>query len=104
MTQSLDFETVDVFTQTAYEGNPLAIVHVPSDINVSQEQKGRIAKEFNLSETIFIHENATNPLDRRMDIFIPTTQELPFAGEFHECLGSFSEARKTALPSHFPLF
>ena len=56
MTTQLSFVTLDVFTQTRYTGNPLAIVKVPQAITLSQTQKQRIAREFNLSETVFLHE------------------------------------------------
>lgn len=94
MSQYLEFETVDVFTQSAYTGNPLAIVHIPQGANVTQHQKGKIAKEFNLSETIFIHENAADPLKRKADIFIPTAQEIPFAGTFGCSSSILSQAWK----------
>ncbi|CAO2654158.1 Nn.00g108910.m01.CDS01 [Neocucurbitaria sp. VM-36] len=52
----LNFVTVDVFTSQPYEGNPLAVVRIPHGSSVSQEQKQTIAREFNLSETTFLHE------------------------------------------------
>ena len=81
----LDFITVDVFTQTKYEGNPLAIVKVPSTTTLTQEQKQSIAREFNLSETTFLHEQPTEKLSWKVDIFM-TTAELPFAG--HPTIGT----------------
>jgi PhzF family phenazine biosynthesis protein len=77
----LDFVTVDVFTSKPYEGNPLAIIRIPSGITVTQEQKQTIAREFNLSETTFLHEHADGAQDDTwtVDIFM-TSQELPFAG------------------------
>lgn len=80
MVQYLDFETVDVFTQSAYAGNPLAIVHIPAGASITQDQKSKIAIEFNLSETIFIDDNETDPLQRRAYIFLSTGHEIPFAG------------------------
>jgi PhzF family phenazine biosynthesis protein len=83
----LDFRTVDVFTGTKYEGNPLAIVSIPKGADVSQEQKQAIAREFNLSETTFVHESEVNN-DRTswsVDIFM-TSAELPFAG--HPIIGT----------------
>lgn len=81
----LDFITIDVFTQTKYQGNPLAIVKVPSTITLTQEQKQSIAREFNLSETTFLHEQPTEKLSWKVDIFM-TTAELPFAG--HPTIGT----------------
>lgn len=81
----LSFETYDVFTSTRYRGNPLAVVTIPaSDPKPTQEQKQAIAAEFNLSETIFIHD-APSSSARAVDIFI-TNAELPFAG--HPTIGA----------------
>ncbi|KAJ4364300.1 hypothetical protein N0V95_000812 [Ascochyta clinopodiicola] len=83
----LDFITIDVFTDKQYEGNPLAVVRIPPGANVTQEQKQRIAREFNLSETTFLHENKPDAKEDkwRVDIFI-TSKELPFAG--HPTVGT----------------
>lgn len=83
----LDFVTVDVFTDKPYGGNPLAIVRVPYGVNVTQEEKQRIAREFNLSESTFLHENAPDATEDKwtVDIFM-TTKELPFAG--HPTVGT----------------
>jgi PhzF family phenazine biosynthesis protein len=83
----LDFVTVDVFTSKPYEGNPLAIVRIPHGRTVTQEQKQTIAREFNLSETTFLHENGEGTQDDEwvVDIFM-TSQELPFAG--HPTVGT----------------
>ena len=77
------FTTVDVFTEVPYEGNPLAIVQISKDSEITTEQKLKIAKEFNLSETIFLHEDRDDVEGRQADIF--TTQaEIPFAvGPYH---------------------
>jgi len=82
----LRFTTLDVFTSTRFSGNPLAIVHVSKELKnvLSQTQKQTIAREFNLSETVFMHEgNPDGPID--IDIFTTDT-ELPFAG--HPSIGS----------------
>ncbi|KDR79244.1 hypothetical protein GALMADRAFT_243157 [Galerina marginata CBS 339.88] len=85
MLQKLNFTTLDVFTATRFLGNPLAIVRVPKDNpTLSQSQKQTIAREFNLSETVFLHEgNPDEPIT--IDIFM-TNAELPFAG--HPTIGS----------------
>ena len=75
---SFKFVTLDVFTENRFEGNPLALVHVPADSPITQEQKQAIAREFNLSETVFLHADDGSP-ERRLDIFVPST-EIPFAG------------------------
>ncbi|KAH6627429.1 hypothetical protein F5144DRAFT_494004 [Chaetomium tenue] len=86
----LDFVTLDVFTDTRYLGNPLAVVLVPPALQsrLDQATKQRIAREFNLSETVFLHTlpNEPNPsTTRQIDIFTPK-KELPFAG--HPTIGS----------------
>ncbi|KAJ7097608.1 hypothetical protein C8R44DRAFT_811781 [Mycena epipterygia] len=86
MSRRLRFSKLDVFTSTPFVGNPLAIVHVPSTAKLSQAEKQLIAREFNLSETVFLHENdSVNSAPVIIDIFT-TTEELPFAG--HPTIGS----------------
>ncbi|KAM0265631.1 hypothetical protein ACHAQJ_000065 [Trichoderma viride] len=84
----LPFITLDVFTSTRYRGNALAVVTIPaSGPKPTQEQKQAVAREFNLSETVFIHEvadPATNH-SRQIDIFL-TVAEIPFAG--HPTVGA----------------
>ncbi|KAK5361584.1 hypothetical protein LTR11_009906, partial [Exophiala xenobiotica] len=86
---TLSFVTLDVFTTTRYTGNPLAIVNVPASLNtLSQSQKQRIAREFNLSETVFLHEQTdsdTASSSVRIDIFTAYA-EVPFAG--HPTVGT----------------
>jgi len=79
MSTTLSFATVDVFTHVRFGGNPLAIVNIPCPVSLSQEQKQAIAREFNYSETVFLHEDTSSPDGRKVDIFT-TTEELPFAG------------------------
>ncbi|KAF4771331.1 hypothetical protein N7455_007875 [Penicillium solitum] len=84
----LSYVTVDVFTQQRYSGNPLAIVKVPRQHTLTQEQKQSIAQEFNLSETVILHEqenNDNNGIKCPIDIFM-TDRELPFAG--HPTVGT----------------
>jgi PhzF family phenazine biosynthesis protein len=83
----LDYAIVDVFTHTKYEGNPLAIVRVPSSCTLSQEQKQTIAREFNLSETTFLHEQEAESQSDPWTVDIFTVkEELPFAG--HPTIGT----------------
>ncbi|KAI2632239.1 Diaminopimelate epimerase-like protein [Hypoxylon sp. NC1633] len=85
---SLNFTTFDVFTTTPFRGNPLAIVQVPAGTQLTQDQKQLIAREFNLSETVFLHEQTTADIQARtarIDIFTPYA-ELPFAG--HPTVGT----------------
>lgn len=84
MVLKLRFTKLDVFTTTRFLGNPLAIVHLPENVGLSQSQKQLIAAEFNLSETVFLHETSDDsPVT--IDIFT-TTEELPYAG--HPTIGS----------------
>ncbi|KAF9025237.1 Diaminopimelate epimerase-like protein [Hymenopellis radicata] len=84
----LNFCTLDVFTTNEFYGNPLAIVHVPYVVTLSNTQKQTIAREFNYSETIFLHEEESKSDTIRVypiDIFT-VTEELPFAG--HPTVGA----------------
>ena len=66
---------LDVFTQTQFEGNPLAVVIDPPPL--TDGQMANIAREFNLSETIFLGGVGGGRWTTR--IFTPA-HELPFAG------------------------
>jgi predicted PhzF superfamily epimerase YddE/YHI9 len=83
----LEFVTVDVFTTERYSGNPLAIIRIPHGVTMSQEQKQMIAREFNLSESTFLHEKSPSAPGNTwvVDIFL-TTAEIPFAG--HPTIGT----------------
>ena len=78
----LDLITYDVFTETPFLGNPLAIV--PQADGLSTAQMQTLARELNLSETIFVMrpDNAANTAKVR--IFFPKA-EIPFAG--HPTIG-----------------
>ncbi|KAF8629580.1 hypothetical protein AX17_005621 [Amanita inopinata Kibby_2008] len=77
--QRLKFYHLDVFTSTPYRGNSLAIVHIPPGFKITQDKKQLIAQEFNLSETVFLHENENDSNETKIDIFT-TTEELQFGG------------------------
>ena len=83
--RSLQFATVDVFTDRRFVGNPLAIVELPKGFVLTQSEKQSIAREFNFSETVFLHEENSSPDGRRIDIFT-ITEELNFAG--HPTIGT----------------
>lgn len=94
--QRLEFTTFDVFTKTPFKGNPLAIVKVPLDVTLSQSRKQAIAREFNFSETVFLHESGQEASrERRVDIFT-TTEELPFAG--HPTIGTICSIATDSSP------
>ena len=79
---SLPFATCDVFTEQPYTGNPLAIVEAAGDLTPAQMQT--IAREFNLSETIFVQPPEDPAHTAKVRIFFPTA-EIPFAG--HPTIG-----------------
>ncbi len=90
----LDYLIVDVFTDTALAGNPLAVVF--DSIGLATERMQAIAREFNLSETTFIQRRpaAVEQADGvRVRIFT-TQEELNFAG--HPTLGTASVLRLCA--------
>ena len=74
---TLAFHTLDVFTEQAYAGNPLAVVLDADALGTAQMQ--RIASEFNLSETVFVCAPRTPGALATARIFTPA-RELPFAG------------------------
>lgn len=78
----LEFHTLDVFTHTPFSGNPLAVVLGADDLTPAQMQI--IAREFNLSETIFVQAARDPNHTARVRIFFPTA-EIPFAG--HPTIG-----------------
>jgi trans-2,3-dihydro-3-hydroxyanthranilate isomerase len=82
MTQMLAFHTLDVFTDTGFSGNPLAVVLGADALTTAQMQI--IAREFNLSETIFVQRPVDPANTARVRIFFPTA-EIPFAG--HPTIG-----------------
>nr|WP_314074459.1 PhzF family phenazine biosynthesis protein [uncultured Roseococcus sp.] len=72
-----DFVQVDAFASRPFFGNPAAVVFEADDIPDEVMQK--IAREMNLSETVFILKPTTTEADYRARIFTPLS-ELPFAG------------------------
>jgi len=77
------FYTADVFTDRAFGGNPLAVF--PDGRDLSSEQMQRVARELNLSETVFVCPAERPRHTRRLRIFTPSA-ELPFAG--HPTIGT----------------
>lgn len=77
------FTQVDVFTDRALRGNPLAVVHDADALDDAQMQT--FARWTNLSETTFLCRPTDTMADYRVRIFTPGG-ELPFAG--HPTLGS----------------
>ena len=77
------FFTLDVFTDRALAGNPLAVVTEAEGLDGNQMQA--IAREFNLSETVFVLAPDEEERRARLRIFTPV-HELPFAG--HPTVGT----------------
>jgi len=77
------FHTADVFTQRRFGGNPLAVF--PDARGLTGTQMATLAREFNLSETVFVLPPADPANTRRLHIFTPG-RELPFAG--HPTVGA----------------
>jgi trans-2,3-dihydro-3-hydroxyanthranilate isomerase len=77
------YAILDVFTNTALAGNPLAVVLDAEGL--SDEQMQSIAGEFNLSETVFMFPPENPGHSANIRIFTPKI-ELPFAG--HPTVGT----------------
>lgn len=77
------FVTLDVFTQTRFAGNPLAVVLESDGLDKSGMQA--IAREFNLAETVFVMQPSNQNNRAMLRIFTPAV-ELPFAG--HPTVGT----------------
>jgi trans-2,3-dihydro-3-hydroxyanthranilate isomerase len=77
------FFTLDVFTRRRYAGNPLAVVLDSDCLDGAAMQA--VAREFNLSETVFVLPPADKGHRAKLRIFTPAA-ELPFAG--HPTVGT----------------
>lgn len=90
------FFTLDVFTNTRFEGNPLA-VFTDGD-GLSQNAMQAIAREMNLSETVFVQKPTDDRALARLRIFT-TQEELKLAG--HPVVGTwFLLAELGVVPAH----
>jgi trans-2,3-dihydro-3-hydroxyanthranilate isomerase len=74
---SLNYYITDVFTKTLFSGAQIAVF--PDASTLSDEQMQLIAREMNLSETVFVTNPDQSPTARTMRIFSPMT-EIDFAG------------------------
>jgi trans-2,3-dihydro-3-hydroxyanthranilate isomerase len=93
--RSLPYEIVDVFTDRPFTGNPLAVVF--DGHALVSEQMQALAREFHLSETVFVLEPASPGATYRARIFTPEA-ELPFAG--HPSVGAaVTVSRRGGLPA-----
>jgi trans-2,3-dihydro-3-hydroxyanthranilate isomerase len=78
------FHTLDVFTTTRFQGNPLA-VFTDGD-SLSNDQMQAIAREMNLAETVFVQKPSDERALARLRIFT-TREELKLAG--HPVVGTW---------------
>ncbi|RMH34398.1 MAG: PhzF family phenazine biosynthesis protein [Nitrospirae bacterium] len=82
--QGLRFYQADVFTDMPFGGNPVAIF--PDAGQLTDREFQQIAREMNLSETVFVLPPSEFGATAKLRIFTPT-HEIPFAG--HPVLGTF---------------
>jgi trans-2,3-dihydro-3-hydroxyanthranilate isomerase len=88
------FLQLDVFTDKAFNGNPLAVF--PDGEGLDDELMQHIAREMNLSETVFVFPSQDERALKRLRIFTPA-KELPFAG--HPVVGTWNMlAREGVVP------
>jgi len=95
----LTFYQADVFTNLPFGGNPVAVI--PDAQGLTDQELQQIAREMNLSETVFVFPPTEEIATAKIRIFTPT-QEIPFAG--HPVIGAFYVLGKlNRLPLHEPV-
>ncbi|ATR79848.1 PhzF family phenazine biosynthesis protein [Moraxella osloensis] len=102
MLQTYNYHIVNVFAESHFGGNPLAVF--PNADGLTDKQMQAIAQQFNLSETVFLlAPTAKHGVQAIADLRIFTPNyELPLAG--HPTLGSaFILSQLNALPDQFVL-
>lgn len=93
--RSYRFIQLDVFTNRPLAGNPLAVF--PEAAGIEDIEMQKIAREMNLSETVFVLPSEHESVLRKLRIFTPG-RELPFAG--HPVVGTWNAlAREGVVPS-----
>jgi trans-2,3-dihydro-3-hydroxyanthranilate isomerase len=95
--QELPFFIVDVFGESRYSGNQLAVVLNAGRLRALEMQ--RIAREFNFSESTFITSSQDSPKSFDVRIFTPHN-ELPFAG--HPTLGTAYTIQRFIIQEKIP--
>ena len=78
------FYTLDVFTTARFEGNPLAVI--TDGDGLSNDAMLAVAREMNLSETVFVQKPTEDQALARLRIFT-TREELKLAG--HPVIGTW---------------
>lgn len=94
-TRRFQFYKADVFAGEAFGGNPVAVI--PDAQGLADREFQQIAREMNLSETVFVVPPTDPAAIVKLRIFTPT-QEIPFAG--HPVIGTFFVL---SLLNRFPL-
>ena len=81
--RSYRYKVVDVFTRVPMEGNALAVF--PDSRGIDDPTMQRIARELNLSETVFVEDATLAGCVKALRIFTPA-REMVFAG--HPTIGA----------------
>ncbi len=81
--RTLDYYVVDVFTDSRYKGNQLAVVNIETEL--AMDQYHAITREFGYSETSFVHYSAEEQVFK-VRSFTPAKFEVAGAG--HNLLGA----------------
>lgn len=98
--RSFRYQVVDVFTRVPLEGNALAVF--PDSRGIEEDTMQRIARELNLSETVFVGTAKLPECSISFRIFTPT-REMVFAG--HPTVGaSFVVLRERLVPKDTTTF
>jgi trans-2,3-dihydro-3-hydroxyanthranilate isomerase len=79
------FVQFDVFTDQPFCGNPLAVF--PEAEGIPDDRQLQIAREMNLSETVFVFKSDKENVLRHLRIYTPV-REIPFAG--HPIVGTWT--------------
>lgn len=97
--KSYRYQLVNVFAESHFGGNPLAVFYAADGL--SQNAMQLIARQFNLSETVFIQTATHSQAVKKLKIFTPD-YEMPFAG--HPTVGAaFVLASHLNLPADYQL-
>lgn len=92
------YQVYDVFTQTPFGGNPLAVI--PDAASLPEDALQKIAREFNFSETTFVYPPQSAAHTAKVRIFTPT-MEIPFAG--HPTIGTAVALAEAGAPAALTL-
>jgi trans-2,3-dihydro-3-hydroxyanthranilate isomerase len=96
--KGLGYDLLDVFSESPYAGNALAVVHGAAGLDGATMQS--IAREMNLSETTFVLREHARDGAFDVRIFTPN-RELPYAG--HPTLGTAFAIRARGLAGDAPV-